>query len=103
MKKVVKKTKKSIKPAYVVDITNCETATDLKLAFIFAKAENKVPVSTEEIKFVQQLAVEDALDFGDLASVAVDAFCDVCDVIEKAFEPKKPWYKRLWNWITRKK
>ena len=103
MKKVVKKTKKSIKPAYVVDITGCETAADMKLAFIFAKAENKVPVSTEEIKFVQQLAVENTLDFGNLANQAVDAFCDVCDIIEKALEPKKPWYKRFWNWITRKK
>ena len=32
-----------------------------------------------------------------------DLVQDMLKLIEKHTKPRKPWYKRLWAWITRKK
>lgn len=101
MKKNIKNT---FKPAYTVDATWCENANDLKIAFIYAKAGNAI-ISKDELDYIVAESMKAAVDFKDMAdtlmNTAVDAINTVCECIQE--KRKKPWYKRLWNWITRKK
>ena len=106
---MTKKTKKpAFKPAFVADLTWCETAEDVYEEILTAKYEAKVPLTNYEVGKFCEYKIAQALDqFVD------DLFCghnavviDNCEV--KAFDAvkvtiKQPWYKRFWNWITRKK
>ena len=76
----MKKNNSKFKPDFVVDITNAFTLKELNDAFIAAKA--------------------DALSIGDVTINDCPSDAHVIIVIKKK---KKPWYKRFWNWITRKK
>lgn len=76
----MKKNNNKFKPDFVVDITNAFTLKELNDAFITAKAE--------------------ALSIGDVT--INDCPCDAHVIIIMPAK-KKPWYKRFWNWITRKK
>lgn len=76
---VMKKSNKKFKPDFVVDITNAFTLKELNDAFITAKAE----------------ASSNDVTINDCPSDA--------HVIIIMPAKKKPWYKRFWNWITRKK
>lgn len=77
---VMKKSNKKFKPDFVVDITNAFTQKELNDAFVTAKSE--------------------ALSIGDVT--INDCPCDAHVIIIMPAK-KKPWYKRFWNWITRKK
>lgn len=77
---VMKKSNKKFKPDFVVDITNAFTLKELNDAFVTAKSE--------------------ALSIGDVT--INDCPCDAHVIIIMPAK-KKPWYKRFWNWITRKK
>ena len=77
---VMKKSNKKFKPDFVVDITNAFTLKELNDAFVAAKSE--------------------ALSIGDVT--INDCPCDAHVIIIMPAK-KKPWYKRFWNWITRKK
>lgn len=52
---------------------------------------------------------EDVIKAFKTAKEAANIACDNCDWLADANiiiilpEDKKPWYKRFWNWITRKK
>lgn len=84
----MKKTK--IKPAYTVDLTDSYTLADTKAAFALGKHNANIPLTDEELV--------------DLLVCVVNAVHDVCICNVKVYEvTKKPWYKRFWNWITRKK
>lgn len=76
----MKKNNSKFKPDFVVDITNAFTLKELNDAFISAKA--------------------DALSIGD---VTINDCPSDAHVIIVMPAKKKPWYKRFWNWITRKK
>ena len=76
----MKKNNSKFKPDFVVDITNAFTLKELNDAFISAKA--------------------DALSIGD---VTINDCPSDAHVIIVMPSKKKPWYKRFWNWITRKK
>lgn len=104
------KTKKKFKPAFVVDLTYDKTAEELFEEIIMAKYENKLPMSHYEIgKFAEYKAVQ-ALD-----SFVEDMFCGhnavvfdgedlvAMDAIKVEVKEKLPWYKRFWNWLTRRK
>ena len=75
----MKKNNSKFKPDFVVDITNAFTLKELNDAFIAAKAE----------------ALSSDATINDCHSDA--------HVIIVIPAKKKPWYKRFWNWITRKK
>lgn len=106
---MTKKTKKpAFKPAFVADFTWCETAEDAYEELLTAKYEAKVPLTNYEIgkfceyKIVQALDqfVDDLFD-GHNAVVIDDGEAKAFDAFKVTI--KQPWYKRLWNWITRKK
>ena len=75
----MKKNNSKFKPDFVVDITNAFTLEELNDAFIAAKAD----ASSSDVTIN-------------------DCPCDAHVTIVMP-EKKKPWYKRFWNWITRKK
>ena len=75
----MKKNNSKFKPDFVVDITNAFTLKELNDAFIAAKAN----------------ALSSDVTINDCT-------CDAHVIIIMPAK-KKPWYKRFWNWITRKK
>lgn len=75
----MKKSSKTFTPEFYVDLTNAETTDDVVKAFETAKKAAGI--------------VSNNSDWLIDASITI--------VIPK--EDKKPWYKRFWNWITRKK
>ena len=95
-------TKKSIKPAYTVDLSMCNDSDDLKMAMIFAKAEAKVPVSKDELEYMAMRIIKTSFDLKDVVNRALDDVEDFLDILTKDCE-KKPWYKRFWNWLTGRK
>ena len=96
------KTKKTKKPAYIVDLTKCINGDDVKFAFIKARAIAGDKIKPEEFDFIVEAVMFDTFAFVISAETSfIKQFINFLDKIEK---PKKlPWYKRAWNWITRKK
>lgn len=75
--------KSKFNPAFVVDLVNDINMTDVINAFNDAKAKAGEPVC-------------DPSPMPTIIVVTVDTI----DVEDKKH---LPWYKRFWNWITRKK
>lgn len=84
--------KKANKPAYTVDLTDANTITDAIVAFALAKHNANIPLTDDELKSIVQYAVD---------MVPTQCLCNV--EVYEVTPKKKPWYKRFWNWITRKK
>lgn len=97
-KKVNKSIKKTSEPAYVVDATKCESGKDLKLAFIFAKANNAI-ITEEELVFLIETVIELTLDLKHTVDSVILGSVHMLETCLK----KQPWYKRFWNWLTNKK
>ena len=72
---------KTFAPAFYVDLRNAETTEDVINAFKTAKEAASI--------------VSSNTDWLIGASITI--------VTPNTTEKKKPWYKRAWNWITRKK
>lgn len=91
--KTVKKTKKNTKPAFVVDITECEDANDMLIEFGYTKQAAGLPITTDELEAI----INEAIDFAEVCLTVNNVlFCEQ--------KPKKlPWYKRAWNWLRGKK
>lgn len=87
--KNTKKTNKKVNPAFTVDISKCQDANDMLLAFAYAKQEAGLPITNEELDAI----IDDNMIIVVLAKRICDCNCS----------KKKPWYKRFWNWLTRKK
>lgn len=75
--------KSKFNPAFVVDLVNDINATDVINAFNDAKAKAEKPVC----------------DFSPVPTIVVVTV----DAIDVEYKKHLPWYKRFWNWITRKK
>ena len=105
MKKTVKK------PAFIVDLTKAETIEDIKFEFIRAKAKAGVKLDDEEIYFLINLGATMAIEVIDDCIEKLNAktvhiqddklYEKLEGILKEAMEPKKPWYKRFWNWITK--
>lgn len=76
----MKKAKSTFIPEFYVDLTNAKTTEEVANAFKMAKEAAGV--------------VDDNKDWLIDASITI---------IIPSEEKKSPWYKRFWNWITRKK
>lgn len=99
----------------IVDLTSVETCEDIQLEFIKAKCLQGQKITMDEFKFIIKYGAELAFDTIDAAIEALvqsssytkieddNLVKDMLKLIEKYNKPKKPWYKRLWAWITRKK
>lgn len=111
MKKTTKKITKTVKPAFIVDLTNVETPTELYAAFGLAKQDANLPMTDDELVAIVNIAV------GTTLAALQDAFnklpfqkFDITNGEKLVFDEKgnvkvkKPnIFRRFWNWITRKK
>ena len=107
--KTTKKTTKKFKPAFVVDLTECYDAEDVRQAFIEAKLNADIALSYNEVMKLLEVKIEDAiLDFVDdlfdghnCVVVNEDGELVALDAIKATI--KEPWYKRFWKWLTGRK
>lgn len=95
-KKVTKKVTKAEEPKFILNYTNCETPNDLRYELIIAKIRGEQLITEDDLHFVERLAAD--------AAFAVAGSTCVVNVYgsENEVKPKKPWYKRFWNWLIRK-
>jgi len=110
-KKVTKKTSK--KPAFVVDLTTAETPLDIAYEHAQAKVRAGLPITQDEADVIERAGFVTAVDFVDQCVAECDAHTTYIEddklakkllkTIQKATEPKRPWYKRFWRWVTFRK
>jgi hypothetical protein len=86
--KTKKSTKKTFKPTYTVDITNCEDPFDVLVQFGLAKQNAGLPITDDELNAI----------IDDNAILVV-----IHDITIKREDKKLPWYKRLWKKMFGKK
>lgn len=91
-------TKKSIKPTFIVDITQCESVDDVKVSFIYAKVKNGICITVDELIFITLKAINTTISTYHLVDRIVLDIAETlncgCSTIEN-FCKKEPWYKRL--------
>lgn len=106
---------KKNKSKYVVDLTEIwdkdASTDDVKVAYIRAKATSGIPVSNDDVDFLIVAGIKVTLnaykEFVEDQEKNVIRIKDnkLYNQLEKAFNnamnPKKPWYKRFWGWITK--
>ena len=107
MKKVVKKTVKVKRPKYTISMLDVANVDDVTAYFIGQKISAGMRVTNCDyyttISILTDALLDEILPEYGYAVVKDDCVylrCKASKVEEKA---KKPWYKRLWNWITRTK
>ena len=83
------KIKKNFVQSYTVDMTDAYTVEDLKAAFALGKHNAQIPLTNEELFTIINYTID---------QIPTECICNI-DVYEVV---KKPWYKRFWNWMTRK-
>ena len=101
------------KPELIVNLTAVDTCDDIQLEFIKAKSMQGFAITEDEFKFIVKYGAELAFDTID---ACLDAFLasgnytkieddqlaqDIVKLIEEKINPKKPWYKRFWGWVTK--
>lgn len=84
--KTKKSTKKTFKPAYTVDITNCKDTFDVLVQFGLAKQKAGLPITDDELDAI----IEDNLTIIFMREIYEE-------------QKKLPWYKRLWKKLFGKK
>jgi len=95
MKKTVKKTKK---PEILVNAYDVKTANDIRENVTYAKVRAGKAITEDEL--------DDAIlnEILKVAEATADIMVTACAIAPCFFTKKKtPWYKRFWNWLTRKK
>ena len=107
MKKAIKKTVKVKRPKYIISMIDVANANDVTAYFIGQKISEGMRMTDYDydtvISILTDALLDEILPENGCAVVKDDCVylrCKACRVEEKA---KKPWYKRLWNWITRTK
>lgn len=88
----MKKSTKEFKPTYVVNIDEIEYLEDIPSVWALAKQDAGLPLTDEELT---DICVRVCREMRPIITVVG---CN-CDCVTK----KEPWYKRFWNWLTRKK
>ena len=111
--KSTKKTKKE--PKFIVDYTDIQLPQQVYAEYILAKTRAGMTITESEADALINYGVFIALDEIDNCLAHYNTKCTVIqddkladkllditlDYIKK--KNRKPWYKRFWNWITRKK
>ena len=96
MKKILKNTKKANKFAYVVDMTACNTVSDLVLNIALAKHNAGFALTDEQLFSIVYKMVDNAIFLLYLDNMIYNLNN------MKVKEKKTPWYKKFWNKITHK-
>lgn len=102
----MKATKKTtVKPCFIVNLTEAEDSRDIRFEFIKAKALKGIKIEKDDILFLLTLGADIALEVIDDKInefyANEETVKSVFNAITKAAAPKKPWYKRFWGWITK--
>lgn len=107
MKKAIKKTVKVKRPKYIISMLDVANVDDVTAYFIGQKITAGMRITDYDydtvISILTDALLNEILPENGCAVVKDDCVylrCKAKKVEEKA---KKPWYKRLWNWITRTK
>lgn len=107
MKKVVKKTVKVTKPKYTISMTEAANIDDITADFISQKIMNGMKLTESDVSTIVSIVTDIVLENlmpEDCSAIVNDGgVYRKCTVVRVENEVKKPWYKRAWNWITRKK
>lgn len=102
VKTTAKKTKKAAKPEYIVNLVDVKSGTEVYARFAEAKHNAGLPLTDEEMISIIDMAIEDftnhLIDEGLICEENGALYPAEVVVCIK----KEPWYKRLWNKITRK-
>lgn len=111
-KKVTKST-----AAFTVDFTNIDSYDEAVYEIARAKFANNIPLSYDDMKAIlckyqdlmfsngNNCVIKDEngkIHFFKAIPHKCENTCKNCNNCTKC-DTKKPWYKRFWNWITRKK
>lgn len=107
MKKAIKKTVKVKRPKYIISMLDVANVDDVTAYFISQKISAGMRITDYDydtvISILTDALLDEILPENGCAVVKDDCVylrCKACKIEEKT---KKPWYKRLWNWITRTK
>lgn len=104
MKKAIKKTVKVKRPKYTIDMRDVE---DVTIDFICQKVENGMELTGSDFatftSIIADSLLEKLMPEEGAAVVRDNGVYRMCTAVRVENKVKKPWYKRLWNWITRTK
>ena len=104
MKKAIKKTVKVKKPKYTIDMRDID---DVTADFISQKIMNGMKLTESDVSTIVSIVTDIVLKKlmpEDCSAIVNDGgVYRKCTAVRVENEIKKPWYKRAWNWITRKK
>lgn len=105
MKKAIKKTVKVKRPKYIISMLDVANTNDVTAYFISKKISAGMRVTDCDYYTVISIITDALLDELFLENLsAVVNYGGVyirCKAFRGEEKVKKPWYKRLWNWITR--
>lgn len=105
MKKAIKKTVKVKRPKYVISMLDVANVNDVTAYFIGKKISAGMSITDCDYDTIISIFTDYLLDEllpENLSAIVND--CGVyrrCTAVPAEEKVKKPWYKRLWNWITR--
>lgn len=110
-------TKKKITAKYSVNVVNVKDDTDVYAALAFSKIKKEL-IDTNKMSDLEFNAMCETIG-NEAVKLAIEEIArhekNICMVYSTINEmvnsmlmelietPKLPWYKRFWNWITRKK
>lgn len=104
MKKATKKTVKVKKPKYTIDMRDTD---DVTIDFLCQKVENGMELTGSDFatftSIIADSLLEKLMPEEGSALVRDNGVYRMCTAVRIENKVKKPWYKRAWNWITRKK
>lgn len=107
MKKAIKKTVKVKRPKYVISMLDVANTNDVTAYFISKKISAGMEVTDCDyytvISILTDALLDEILPENGCAVVKDDCIYLRCKASKVEEKTKKPWYKRLWNWITRTK
>lgn len=107
MKKAIKKTVKVKRPKYTISMLDVANANDVTAYFIGKKISAGMMVTDCDydtvISILTDALLDEILPENGCAVVKDDCVYLRCKAFRVEDKAKKPWYKRLWNWITRTK
>ena len=107
MKKAIKKTVKVKRPKYTISMLDVANADDVTAYFIGQKISAGMRMTDCDydtvISILTDALLDELLPNNLSAIVRDDGVYRRCTAVPAEEEAKKPWYKRLWNWITRTK
>ena len=107
MKKAIKKTVNVKRPKYTIYMTGAANMDDITAEFISQKIMNGMKLTESDVSTIVSIVTDIVLENlmpEDCSAIVNDGgVYKKYTVLRIKNKVKKPWYKRLWNWITRTK